>query len=196
MFDRSVKYWLGNLERAYFPKDFFQSAEMQSYVGRIVNERGHEFNQTVAGVFSSAGYTAKIEIQMTELGASKKDGLGDIDVLAWDSASGFVFAVECKRLLIATTVREIVQRLEDFRGRREERDSLGRHLRRIDWLSNHREVLVGYTGIATAHLQLTPLLVTSDIVPMQFYSEMRFPVDQVVPYDDLPNDLAARARGK
>jgi hypothetical protein len=196
MFERSMEYWLGNLERAYFPKDFFQSSEMQSHIGEIVNKRGHEFAQSVGAVFSSAGCRAKVEVEMTELGASKRDGLGDIDVLAWDNVLGLVFAVECKRLLIATTVREIVQRLEDFRGRREEKDSLGRHLRRIDWLSNHVEAVERYTGIPAANLQLIPLLVTSAIVPMQFYSEMRFPVDQVVPYDDLAKYLIVRARGE
>lgn len=193
MFEKSVTYWLGNLERAYFPKDFFQSSEMQSYIGTVVNKRGHEFTRRVGEVFSTNGYVTRLEVEMTGLGASKKDGLGDVDVLAWNDASGRVFVIECKRLLMATTVREVVQRLEDFQGNKEEKDSLGRHLRRIDWITKHSDEVAKLIGIPSSNIKLIPLLVTSDTVPMQFYDAMKFPTAQVIPYDDLAKYLSEQA---
>ena len=130
---------------------------------------------------------------MTGLGASKKDGLGDVDVLAWNDASGRVFVIECKRLLMATTVREVVQRLEDFQGNKEEKDSLGRHLRRIDWITKHSDEVAKLIGIPSSNIKLIPLLVTSDTVPMQFYDAMKFPTAQVIPYDDLAKYLSEQA---
>ena len=53
---------------------------------------------------------------MTKLGAPKNPDLGDIDVLAWRRTSVDVFLVEAKRLTPALTVREVIQRLEEFRG--------------------------------------------------------------------------------
>lgn len=193
-FEKSVAYLLGHVEQADLPERFFRSDEMKSYIGKQVNKRGHAFAEIVNRVFSENAFTTRLEIEMSALGASKNDGLGDIDVLGWDVESGMIFPVECKRLLPALTVREIIQRLEDFRGDRKAKDSLGRHLRRIDWLTQNLNSLVKFTGIEKDRIQLKPILVTSDVVPMQFFAEMNFPPDQVIPIVDLPNFLAGQRK--
>jgi len=185
-FEKSCKYVVGNVEKAIFPERFFQSKQMRTFIGRVVNRRGHAFAEKAYEVFNRLGFVTRLEIEMTELGASKKDGLGDVDVLAWDATTGRIFAVECKRLLVALTVREVIQRLEDFRGDKKAKDSLAKHLRRIEWLKQHPALLAKLTKIPEERIQLMPALVTSDIVPMQFYKEMAFPSEQVVPFDDLP----------
>jgi hypothetical protein len=190
--ERQIKYWLGSLEFARFPREFFKSIEMQTYTGIVANKRGHEFAEKVKVIFSSAGYVAELELELTKLGAPKKLGLGDLDVIAWNKMSGHVYAVECKRLLAASSVRDVVQRLEDFRGSRREKDSMGRHLRRIDWLKKNLDSVARFTGISQAKIQLFPLLVTSEIMPMQFYKEMNFPTSQVVPFDELNEKIVAR----
>jgi hypothetical protein len=192
---KSISYCLGHIERGYLPKEFFRSPEMHRYIGKIANQRGHEFTHLVGNRVSAHGYRADTEVEMARLGASKKEGLGDIDVFAWDAASGRVLAIECKRLLPAVTVREVIQRLEDFRGNRQEKDSLGRHLRRVDWLTKHMEVIVKYTNIPLGKIRLIPLLVTSETVPMQFFSEMNFPTSQVVPYEELKSYMRHMASG-
>ena len=126
---------------------------------------------------------------MSTIGAPKHAGLGDIDVLAWNSA-GYVYVVECKRLLTALTPREVIQRLEDFRSSREEKDSLGRHLRRIDWLRENPAAVAKVTALPIPKIRLVPLLVTSDIVPMQFFAEMKFPMNQVIAFDDLKGTIS------
>ena len=188
---KSVSYILGNIERARFPEGFFRSKEMRRYIGDTVNKRGHAFAREVEKLVSRSGYQTEGEIEMTKLGAPKKEGLGDIDVLAWDVATGLVLAIECKRLMTAVTVREVIQRLEDFRGNREEKDSLGRHLRRMDWFTKHLESLSKYTTIPVTNIRLVPLLVTSETVPMQFFAEMKLSVSNVVPYDELEQYIAA-----
>jgi hypothetical protein len=185
VFEKSVTYVLGHLEHARFPKDFFHSGEMQTYVGNVTNQRGHDFAEKVGKVFSDSDCTTKLEIEVTQLGASKKLCLGDVDVLSWENTSGRVYAVECKRLLTANSVREVVQRLEDFRGDKKEMDSLGRHLRRIEWLKKNLGALAKFTGIPTGKIRLIPLLVTSEIVPMQFYDGMKFPTSQVLSFDEV-----------
>src|SRR5258708_23507236 len=179
-FEKGVNYLIGHLERARFPKDHFRCTEMQSYVGNVTNKRGHQFAERVSKVFIGLGCPTELEIEVTRLGASKKLGLGDVDVLSWERASGRVYVVECKRLLSANSVREVVQRLEDFRGDKKEMDSLARHLRRLEWLSQNPDGLVKFTGLPRAKIRLIPLLVTSDIVPMQFYEGLNFPALQVL----------------
>ena len=185
LFEKYIEYWLNCIEFAHLPREFFRSKEMHDYIDRNVNKRGHEFVQDVLKVFKSAGNQTAFEIELTQLGAPKKLGLGDLDVLAWKKNSKLVHAVECKRLLPATSVREIVQRLEDFGGNRKEMDSLGRHLRRIDWLRNNLASVSKFTGIPEKEIQLNPLLVTSEIMPMEFYKEMNFPTSQVVSFNEL-----------
>jgi hypothetical protein len=122
-FETSVSYLVGNIEAADFPERFFANEKMRKYVGQQVNRRGHLFAEKVYRVFLENHFAGRLEIQMTELGAPKGDGLGDVDVLAWSQTTGQVFSVECKRLLIALSVREVIQRLEDFRGDKKAKDS-------------------------------------------------------------------------
>lgn len=189
-FEKSCRYVVGNIEKAIFPERFFQSEQMRSFIGRVVNQRGHAFAEKTYEVFNRFGFAARLEIEMTELGAPKKEGLGDVDVLAWSVTTGRIFPVECKRLLTALTVREVIQRLEEFRGDKKAKDSLAKHLRRIEWLKQHPDSLAKITGIPKERIKLMPALVTSDTVPMQFYKEMAFPTDQVVAFDDLPAFLS------
>ena len=64
-------------------------------------------------------------------------------------------------------------------------DSWGRHVRRIEWLGNNLDAVAKFTGISREGIHLIPLLVTSEIVPMQFYSGMNFPTSQVVTFAQL-----------
>lgn len=185
LFDRAVDYFISRVSEGDFPEAFFHSLEMRQYVGNQAHKRGHDYAKEVGQFFSAAGFKTKLELEMSTLGASKKEGLGDIDVLAWDSEKSCVFVIECKCLRSSGTIREIVQRLEDFKGKRKEKDSLGRHLRRIDWVGSHLDAIRRYTGITNAKLRIVPLLVTNETVPMQFFKEMAFPTDQVVPLAEL-----------
>jgi len=127
---------------------------------------------------------------MTELGAPRKPDLGDVDVLAWSETTGIVYLVEAKRLTPALTVREVIQRLEDFRGDEKRKDSLGRHVRRIQWLEKNLLGIASVMQMAVTDVKPRPLLVTSESVPMQFFRDMNFPTDQVVPIDELGPRLA------
>jgi hypothetical protein len=90
-----------------------------------------------------------------------------------------------ERLAPALTVREVIQRLEDFRGDERRKDSLGKHLARIAWLDKNRAGVQKITGIPVDNISFRPLLVTSELMPMQFFEEMNFPTNQVVSADEL-----------
>jgi hypothetical protein len=192
MFEKSVAYLLGNLEEGVLPERFFASAATRAFIGRAVNRRGHLFAEQVRNVFAANGFATRLEIEMAALGAPTAAGLGDIDVLAWERRAATVYTVECKRLLTALTAREVIQRLEDFRGDRKAKDSLARHLRRYDWLAGHVSEVAKVTGIPSKSIRLTSMLVTSEIVPMQFYQDMDFPTNQVIPFDGLAAYLKRR----
>jgi hypothetical protein len=145
----------------------------------------------VSAAMRGAGLSVQSEVNMTALGAPAAPDLGDVDVLAWDFESGKVFIVDCKRLIEAVTVIEAVQRLEEFKGDPTEADRLTKHLRRVDWLQQNPSGIGSITDIPVDRVELVPLLVTSDLVPMEFLKEVKFPAEQFVDFERLAERLAA-----
>jgi hypothetical protein len=188
-FEKSAQYLTGNIYEGRLPDRFFASKPLRAYIGRVVDKKGHAFAERVATAFEGSGYKTRTEVRLTELGAPRNPDLGDVDVLAWTASATHVFIAECKRLTPALTVREVIQRLEDFRGDERRKDSLGKHLNRIAWIQENRAGVEKITGIRAADISFRPLLITSQLVPMQFFEEMNFPTNQVVSADELPKFL-------
>ena len=186
--EKSAAYLLHNLADASFPTEHFRSKAMIEYWGEQANRHGHKFTNAVSTELQSLGWNVRSEVTMSSLGVPATDGdLGDVDVIAWKVTPSVVLLIECKRLRPAISVRDVVERLDEYRGERD--DSLGKHLRRVEWIRNHPEAIASLTGIESRLLQFRPLLVTSDVVPMQFFKGAPITVDQVVPFDALAAKL-------
>lgn len=167
--------------------DFFQSAAMRKWIGKVTNERGHAFNNLVAEEFRKCGYRARASVNMTEFGVPSEQGdMGDVDVIAW-GPGGCVYVAECKNLRFARTVGEIVDQLKRFRG--EANDELNKHLRRCHWLQDNTNKVASVLGMDPASVKLRPLLVTNTIVPMQFVAGLPLPAQDIMPLKSLANRL-------
>jgi hypothetical protein len=83
-------------------------------------------------------------------------------------------------------VREVIRRPEDFQGDERGRDSLAKHINRVRWLEENRAGVQKITGIPAVSISLQALLVTSELMPMQFFEEMNFPTNQVISANELP----------
>lgn len=94
LLDRAIRFLLSTYD-GRLPIDLFDSAAMRSWIGKVVNERGHAFNKTVQSIFKNAGFQAR-EVNVTELGGPAE--LGDVDAFAWSTESGLVYAAECKKV--------------------------------------------------------------------------------------------------
>jgi hypothetical protein len=88
------------------------------------------------------------------------------------------------------TVGEIVQRLEDFKGDKLEMDLLKKHLDRVNCLRTRTEIIRREFSIRANEVQIIPFLITSDLVPMRFYSGINFPTEQVIAIDELRQTLS------
>jgi hypothetical protein len=153
---------------------------MKEYIGAANGRRGLLFNQSVAEVFRNAGWHVAVEVQMTQFQAPFTAASGDIDVIA--TKEGVVYICECKELLFARTITEVVEQLGRFRGH--QGDSLWRHTRRFDWVRSHPAQINDIAGWEPTEIR--SLLVTSKIVPMQFAID--FPVE-VLSIDSLSERL-------
>jgi hypothetical protein len=152
-----------------FDTEYFNSRSMKECIGAANGRRGLQFNQSVAEVFRNDGWGVSVEVQMTRFQAPHSAASGDIDVIAMKD--GVVYICECKELLFARTITEVVEQLRRFRG--QHGDSLWRHTRRVDWVRSHPAKITEMAGWEP--MEIRSLLVTSKIVPMQFAKD--FPVE-------------------
>lgn len=159
-----------------FETEYFSSRSMKEYIGATNARRGLTFNKSVAEVFGNAHWRVLVEVQMTQFQAPQMEASGDIDVIA--AKDGIVYICECKELLFARTITEVVEQLGRFRGR--PGDALWKHTRRAAWIRAHPARLTAVLGQEA--IEIRSILVTSKIVPMQFAEG--FPI-QVVSFDSL-----------
>ena len=129
------------------------------------------------------------EVRLTRLGG--EESLGDIDVLAWQPATGLAYAVECKSLRFDRTYGEIGERLEEYSAGTVDgkRTPLQKHLDRISYLEANRQRLADLVDIPVDRLQLRSALVTEQLVSMQFSGEAREALDLVADYELLEKTL-------
>ncbi len=161
------QFLLGMIENGQLPQEFFRSREMKRHIGKVNDEKGHAFARSVADQMRKAGWNARNEVQMTELGGSSE--LGDIDVLAW-KPSGEIRLIECKRLQLARTVAEVAEICRRFQG--ETKDELDRHIQRCHWVRSNPDRLQPIVGFVPDNKRIDDRLVTNTHVPMTYLKSL------------------------
>ena len=182
----SVSYRLDGLEKGYFPSEHFTTRAKQRYVGDTRRRQGHDFALRVADVLGKLDWHTDTNVEMSSLGAPAE--LGDIDVLAWRPDSPRLLVIECKSLIPRGNTYELVEELLAFRG--EAKDRLGRHLARVEWLSDNTRVLSRCHTRAGQPPQLTPLFVTNRDVPMRYVDTLPMPPEGFQTIDELRETMA------
>ena len=167
------------------PGTLFDSPAMTACIGSAVNRNGHAFARRVAERLGELRWKTKGEVRLTRFGGAKS--LGDVDVLAWQPATGLVYAVECKSLRWDRTCGEIAERLKEYSDGTVDgkRTPLQRHLDRVSFLEANRQRLADFVGVPVDRLQLRSVLVTEQLVPMQFSGKAREMLDLVADYELL-----------
>ena len=176
------------LRRAAFgdlPDTLFDSAEMAACIGRAADRNGHEFAHRVAERLDELRWKTMREVSLTRFGG--EESLGDVDVLAWQPATGLVYAVECKSLRFDRTCGEIGERLAEYSAGTVDgkRSPLQKHFDRVSYLEANRHQFAAVVGIPVDRLQLRSALVTEQLVSMQFSGKAREMLDLVTDYELL-----------
>ena len=171
------------------PGTLFDSPEMGACIGRAADRNGHEFARRVAERLGELRWKTKGEVRLTRFGGGQS--LGDVDVLAWQPATGLVYAVECKSLRCDRTCGEIGERLKEYSAGTVDgkRTPLQRHLDRVSFLEANRQRLADFVGVPVDRLQLRSALVTEQLAPMQFSGKARDVLDLVTDYELLEQAL-------
>ena len=178
----ALLYVMNSVTEATFDKDVFASKSMRAWLGGRVDKLGAEFSAEVGKILKAQGWSVRVEIKLTELGAPKNPNLGDIDVLAWRS-DGRVMQIECKRLKASRTIAEIALTCGRFRGN--VGDQLHKHLRRLEWVRGNQASIAKFTGINVEKLVVRHPLLVNRPVPFGYLSGLPIPASEIVLVDSL-----------
>ena len=172
----SIAILIDRLIEGHLPQEFVVSQAMKSFLGHVDDQKGSEFEDRIADQFGTAGWETRTRVPMSELGA---DGhLGDVDVLAW-CGSGRLMVIECKRLQLARTVKEISETCERFAS-----DGSGqavKHSVRVRWIREHPLEVCSVIGLDSNLVRVCPRFVTSVEVPMRYLVELPNDIGEVGP---------------
>ena len=91
-----LSYLVSGLRAGWFQQAFVSSRAMKRYLGAAAERLGAAFTERVASVCRAAGWQARTEVNMTQLGARAE--LGDVDVIAWREGDPRLLCIECMRL--------------------------------------------------------------------------------------------------
>ena len=158
----AMEYLLYQIKEGNFPADFFKSNQMKSFYGEINKEKGDQFNKEVANKLRKLSWSVKLNLQMSQLGASST--LGDIDILAWKSDQ--IKIIESKRLQPVRNINEIVNSLNRFKG--ENNDLLTKHVNRVNWIKNNLNSISSIVEFTPNLDCVGENIVTNILIPSQY----------------------------
>jgi hypothetical protein len=167
-------------------QDLAQTEELQAELSRLAVEAGAEFEEQVAEVFEAASrFESKMNVTSLASQALERDNgetLGDIDVLAADTQSRVLYAVECKDLVGALSPSEVAGELSEHFA--EEGKTAIKHSERIEWLSARIAAALETLGVegAPKDWRVKGLFVTGRPVMGPYIAEVAF---EIVPIEDL-----------
>lgn len=191
--ERSLHYVLSSLYNGWQEESVLESPEAKEYIGAVSHEKGRAFEQEVREKTRATGWTATDEVLMRTLGAP--ESLGDLDTVIWREGDKRVYLAECKRLKFSRTPREIASQLLKFSGDKSKSDDLlGKHLNRLDWLSENTSKFLKHLGIEERDAELIPLIITNRIVPMQYRESMPLQKERFVFVNRLEQFLNTPSR--
>lgn len=165
-----------------------QTEELKAELGRLALEAGARFEGRVAAIFSAA---ARFETlgNVTSLGNEKLERangeiLGDIDVLAADTRSRILYAVECKDLAGALSPSEVAGELSEHFA--EQGGTAVKHSERIEWLSARIAPALKALGVegAPEDWRVEGLFVTGRPVMGPYIAKVAF---EIVAVEALPS---------
>jgi len=187
----SFAYLFHCITEAAIDKDVFASKSMRAFIGKRADSQGKEFEAEVAASLESFGWRTRTTLKLTELGAPRLPDMGDIDVLAWNSA-GHIMAIECKRLRPSRTIQEIARTCDRFRGN--VGDKLARHIRRGDWVKQNLPAIARFTKLPQNAIRIHCPLVVSAPVPFKYIEDLPMPAKDIVSFHSLKTYTEALIR--
>jgi hypothetical protein len=155
------------------------SDAMERLKGKLSVERGAAFNERVA-VEVERQLGSPVRRQLGKVSgltlAVRGEPIGDVDVLAVDGSARRIWVIECKSLAPGRTPKEIGWELVDLMGAGEDVGYLAKHVRRVQWLEEHRQHLIDELALPGADWIIEGAFVVDDDLLGPYLREPPVPV--------------------
>ena len=173
----STLYCLAGLMNGTLNERFWETSEARRYAGGQGKAAGDEFEDDLAARLRGLGLTVIPRCKLSGvLNQKVPDDLGDIDALAVSADGKRVWAIEAKNLRLCRTETEAASRMQEYRGMMVDHggklrpDKMLRHLRRVEYLRQHRGRLPGRLKLSGPP-EVHGLLVVEAPQPMNFHTQ-------------------------
>ncbi|MBN9226517.1 MULTISPECIES: hypothetical protein [Legionella] len=182
--ENSFRNIFSGIEQGWIDSSIFDSKRMKSLLGAKAEQLGNEFEKLVHNICLDNQWNSKHSVKMEFFGAPSK--LGDVDVLVWSNHSNKIYALECKRLKMCRTARDIGRLLSKFRGDPSNNDDkLTKHINRVDWLNKNIDTVCSKLGITQQIIEIKALVVTNRLVPMGFINNAHLSKVEFITLNDI-----------
>jgi hypothetical protein len=178
-------YWLSSLTSGRLQASA-RTQSMKAYISHARGRINERYAIDVAERLRSLGFTA--ELSVSKVAGSR---IADADGLAWHPNTRTVLAVEAKDFEVARTPaemsHEIVKLFRGKKGKKVERSTADKHVRRVDWLRGNLAAVLAHMGAEArpSESSVVGVIVTSEPLVTPLVASSTIPV---IPFDDLGLD--------
>ncbi len=120
------------------------------------------------------------------------DNYGDIDVLAFDRASGVAYNIECKDTVMAKNIYQMKTEIDKYLGRdaNDQRALVRKHYKRHVWLDAHKRELSEFLGVDEVR-EIRSFMLTASVLPVAYLrkKESLLPIKSYHELEKVDGDL-------
>ncbi|MBQ3473065.1 MAG: SEC-C domain-containing protein [Methanobrevibacter sp.] len=184
----SIYYGVKNIKSTYdyliylmiyglYKVDENSSSALKSFIGRMQNMRGEEFNKNVSIWIKDN--TPLVVYENVPIKDEDKD-YGDVDVLAIDFDRKKIFSIECKSLYYVSNPRDILNEVERFIGG--DNSWMEKHRNREKYLKNNLNDLEKKLNLCLTDFNIFSFFIVPHEIPSPYI--LKLPIE-IVTFSDL-----------
>lgn len=171
---QSYFYLISGIHNGRLKEDFFKSSEMKAYSERIIKQLSCDFVDLVQNRINELNpdMIAGTDLEINKNGdidITSDLGLGDIDILAYDSNRKLVHSIECKRINFGRTPTEIRNERERFiRDSHNQSSWISKHRRRHQWMNSNKEAIRVFLKLTDTNFSIQSYVVVSEDIALKY----------------------------
>lgn len=164
------------------------SKKFNSFIGKMTDNKGKEFNERVYtwfedNLYASAEFDFELEsnVKIDKI-VKVEPKYGDIDILLVDEDNKRLFSIECKNIEGARNPREIFREIEKFF---DNKHWIEKHQRRDKWIKNNLDKLGDKIAHDLKDYKVFSIFIVSQELPIIYLKKT--PID-ILPFSQIKND--------
>lgn len=175
-------YLLTGIENGRLKQDLFISSEMKAYTARVTKDLSKKFVDEVKNELTELNPKLIVRKEVIinkngDIDIAEDLGLGDIDLLAYNSVLNIVYAIECKRINFGRTPTEIRNERRRFiRDSDDQFSWISKHRNRQRWMNNNKEAIKIFLKLPDSDFSIQSYMVVSEDIALKYLEPTDLPI--------------------